>query len=42
MKKKLTKTITPKKGPVSQGESIPPGKIMKVGSVPEDKKHKRG
>jgi hypothetical protein len=42
MKKKLTKTIPPKKGPVSKGESIPPGKIMKVGSVPEDEKHKRG
>jgi len=40
--KKLTKTIPPKKGPVSQGESIPPGKIIKVGSIPEEKKHKRG
>jgi hypothetical protein len=42
MKKKLTKTIPPKKGPVSQGESIPYGKIVPVGSVPEDKKSKRG
>jgi hypothetical protein len=42
MKKRLTKTIPPKKGPVSQGESIPPGKIMEVKPVPEDKKHKRG
>ena len=42
MTKRLTKTIPPKRGPVSQGESIPPGKIMKVGPVPEDKKRKRG
>ena len=42
MTKKLTKTVPPKKGPKSQGLSIPPGKIMPVGPVPEDKKHKRG
>ena len=42
MKKRLTKTIPPKKGPVSQGESIPPGKMIEIKSVPEDKKRKRG
>jgi hypothetical protein len=33
MKKRLTKTIPPKKGPVSQGESIPPGKIIESWSL---------
>ena len=42
MVKRLTKTVPPKKGPASQGLSIPPGKIMPVGKVPEDKKTKRG
>ena len=42
MTKKLTKTVPPKKAPKSQGLYIPPGKIMPVGSVPEDKKTKRG
>jgi len=42
MTKRLTKTVPPKKGPVSQGYNIQPGKIMKVGAVPEDKKRKKG
>ena len=42
MVNKLTKTVPPKKGPASQGLSIPPGKIMPVGKAPEDKKTKRG
>ena len=42
MTKRLTKTVPPKKGPKSQGVDIPYGKIVKVGPVPEDKKHKRG
>tara|TARA_R100001460_G_scaffold77931_1_gene118854 strand:- start:146 stop:316 length:171 start_codon:yes stop_codon:yes gene_type:complete len=42
MTKRLTKTIPPKKGPKSQGMDIPYGKIVPVGSVPEDKKRKKG
>lgn len=42
MTKRLTKTIPPKKGPVSQGYDIPYGKEVKITSVPEDKKRKKG
>jgi hypothetical protein len=42
MTKRLTKTVPPKKGPVSQGMNIPYGKIVPVGAVPEDKKTKKG
>ena len=42
MTKQLKKTKPSKRAPVFQGEALPPGKIMKVGPVPEDKKHKRG
>jgi hypothetical protein len=42
MTKRLTKTVPPKKGPVSQGMNISYGKIVPVGAVPEDKKTKKG